>query len=110
MDELYNINSGGCCYVAATLAENLERLNIPFSIIVYGLCRSHYAVKVSDRYINRCDYPYKEITEILNITSKELFKYYYNYDRWNSTYNRRWNLIVNTRIKHLFNIYENSRT
>ena len=110
MDELYNINSGGCCYVAATLAENLERFNIPFSVIVYDLRGLHYAIKVSDRYINRCDYSCKEITKILDITSKELFKYYYNYNRWNTRYSRRWNLIVNTRIKHLFNIYENSRT
>ena len=79
-----------------------------YSINGYKLL--HYAIKVSDRYINRCDYSCKEITKILDITSKELFKYYYNYNRWNTRYSRRWNLIVNTRIKHLFNIYENSRT
>ena len=29
----YNINCGGCCYVAAVLAEQLELHNIPFEIV-----------------------------------------------------------------------------
>ena len=109
LDCSYNINCGGCCYVAACLAEQLERVNIPFKIIHYDEWSCHYAIKVSDRYLNRCDYEKREITEVLYENSEWLYDTYYNYDSWNSSYNRKWNLIVSTKIKSLFNKYANSR-
>ena len=41
MDCQYNTGSGGCCFVTACLAENLERNNIPFKTILknYPLTR-----------------------------------------------------------------------
>lgn len=51
LDNKYNINCGGCCYVAACIAEQLESFNIPFEIVHYDICGCHYAIKVSDRYI-----------------------------------------------------------
>lgn len=109
MDVQYNTSCGGCCYVTACLAKNLERNNIPFSIIVlHSPC--HYFIRVSDRYINRCDYIIREnYKDILHYNSKYLFDKYYNED-WNPSYNKKWNLIVSTRIKALFKKYENSRT
>ena len=45
MDRIYNTGLGGCCFVTACLAENLERNNIPFKIaIIYHPC--HYFIKV----------------------------------------------------------------
>ena len=110
MDFQYDTACGGCCFVTACLAENLERNNIPFKIVkIDSPC--HYFIKVSDRYINRCGFyirnTYNEILYWYN--SKDLFNEYYNED-WNSTYSRRWNLIVSTRIRALFRKYENSRT
>ena len=35
MNKEFFINHGGCCYVAAVIAENLERCNIPHTIIHY---------------------------------------------------------------------------
>ena len=107
LDNKYNINCGGCCYIAACIAEQLESFNIPFEIIHYDMCGCHYAIKVSDRYINRSDYKKKEIYEILDYSSEEMFDIYYNGD-WNSTYKRKYNSIVHRKIKNLFN--ENSRT
>jgi len=107
LDNKYNINCGGCCYVAACIAEQLESFNIPFEIIHYDICGCHYAIKVSDRYINRSDFKKKEIYEILDYSSEEMFDIYYNGD-WNSTYKRKYNSIVHRKIKNLFN--ENSRT
>ena len=106
MDFEYNTGCGGCCFVTACLAENLERNNIPFEVIrLVSPC--HYFIKVSDRYINRCDFyihnSYKEILDYYD--SEDLFNKYYSED-WNPTYNRRWNLIVSTRIKALFRKYE----
>ena len=108
MDDYYNINCGGCCFVAACLSENFEKLNIPFEIIHFGLNGCHYCIKVNDRYLNRDEYTKKEIVEVLD-DSELLFERYYNSD-WNSVYNRKWNLIVSSRIRKLFREYENSRT
>jgi hypothetical protein len=107
LDNKYNINCGGCCYVAACIAEQLERFNIPFEIVHYDICGCHYAIKVSDRYINRSDYKKKEIYEILDYNSKEMFSIYYT-ENWNNTYEKKYNIIVHRKIKNLFN--ENSRT
>lgn len=35
LDEVYHINSGGCCYVASVLAELLEEDDVDYSVIVY---------------------------------------------------------------------------
>ena len=107
LDNKYFVNCGGCCYIAACIAEQLEKFDIPFEIVHYDICGCHYAIKVSDRYINRSDYKKKEIYEILDYSSKEMFDVYYNGD-WNSTYKRKYNSIVRRKIKNLFN--ENSRT
>ena len=91
----YNINNGGCCYVAACIAEQLELYSIPFKIIHYDLFSCHYCIKVSDRYLNRDDYKKREISEILECSSKTLYNIYYE----------------RKHIKELFNYYcENRRT
>lgn len=104
MNDSYNINCGGCCFVAAVIAEQLEIYNIPFEVI---RCWSstHYWIKVSDRYINRDRFK-KE--EILNWNSECLYNEYYGED-WNDRYNRKWNMIVKTRISSLFKKYGNKR-
>ena len=96
----YDINCGGCCYVAAVLAEQFELHNIPFTVIHYNLYGCHYAIKVSDRYINRDDYRKKEISEYLDWSSSDLFEVYNDGD-WNKCYNTKNNLTDK---------YENRRT
>ena len=108
MNESYNINNGGCCFVAATIAEQLEKFTIPFTVINYDY-HWHVAIRVSDRIINRDGCEYKCITKDDTTSSKELYNEYYN-SKWNDLYNRRWNLIVKTRIRALFNKYGNKRT
>jgi hypothetical protein len=109
LNSTYNINCGGCCYVAACLAEQLEKYNISFEIIHYNRYNCHYAIKVSDRYLNRDYYKKREITEILNCSSKQLFNVYYE-NNWNSTYKIHFNDTVKQAIIKLFDKYENSRT
>ena len=105
----YDINCGGCCYVAAVLAEQFELHNIPFTIVHYDLCGCHYAIKVSDRYINRDEYKKKEIYEYLDWSSSDLFKVY-NEGNWNKCYSKRHNSTVKKSIVKVFNKYENRRT
>jgi hypothetical protein len=104
----YNINSGGCCYVAAVLAEQFELHNIPFTVIHYNECGCHYAIKVSDRYINRDDYRKKEISEYLDWSSSDLFAVY-NDEDWNKCYSTTHNSTVRKSIVKVFNKYENCR-
>lgn len=109
MDINYNTGCGGCCFVTACLAENLERNNIPYKVIRLYY-PTHYFVQVSDRYINRCNFIIKkDLFDIKSYNSKDLYNIYYS-ESWNDVYNKKWNLIVSTRIKALFNKYENSRT
>ena len=108
LDQKFNINEGGCCYVAACIIEQLELKKIPYTVICYAL-GNHYAVRVSDRIINRSDFNCHEISYDTYISSKELFFTYYNED-WNICYNRSNNSSVKTRIKSLFKEYENRRT
>lgn len=105
MNESYNINCGGCCFVAAVIAEQLEIANIPFLIAV-TYHPTHYAIKVGDRYINR-DY-YRFYTEDLKEWNSEYLYDEYDEGYWNNCYNRKWNLIVRTRIKSIFRKYGNS--
>jgi hypothetical protein len=109
LDNKYNINCGGCCYVAACIAEQLELKGIPFKVIHYNLYSCHFAIKVSDRYLNRCDYRKKEITKIPNWTSKDLYSHY-NKEDWNKCYNPKDNRTVKNSIKSIFSKYENRRT
>jgi len=108
LDEKLNINSGGCCYVAAVIAEQLEIFNIPFEIIHYDRYGCHYAIKVSDRYINRCGYYKKEINYYSEISSSEELFEIYDSECWNETYDTLNNDYVCKKIKELFN-NENSR-
>jgi hypothetical protein len=109
MDEEFFINQGGCCYVAAVIAENLEHCNIPHTIIHYDKCGCHYAIRVKDRIINRDHYNCNEIVYDKNISSKTLYNIY-NEECWNETYNTKSNSTVRTKIKALFDKYENRRT
>lgn len=104
MDNNYCINNGGCCYVAAVIAEQLEIHHIPFTVIYYDLCGCHYAIRVSDRIINRSDYSSREIISDRKLSSKYLYNLY-NINSWNKTYNKKWNSIVKIRIKALFRKY-----
>ncbi len=105
MNDDYNINCGGCCYVAAVLAEQLENYKIPFKVAI-AYCPTHYWIKVSDRHINRDDFQKEYLKDW---TSERLYYIYYN-ENWNDCYNRKWNLIVKTRIVSLFKKCENSRS
>ena len=107
MQESYNINNGGCCFVAAVIAEQLEIYSIPFYVAV-TYSPTHYAIKVKDRYINRDDFKFGP-DDWREWNSQKLYDTYDD-GNWNNWYSRRWNLIVRTRIRSIFKKYENNRT
>lgn len=106
MNNSYNINCGGCCFVAAVISEQLEKYNISFKI-AYRIYPTHYAIKVSDRYINRDGFKFDKSFGIYPWDSEFLYETYQKGD-WNDYYNKRWNLIVKTKIESLFKKYGNN--
>ena len=106
MNNSYNINCGGCCFVAAVIAEQLEIVNIPFKV-AYVEDPTHYAIKVSDRFINRDDFKFDKNFDLYGWDSEFLFKTYKE-NTWNNCYDKRNNLIVKTKIKSIFRKYGNN--
>lgn len=119
LDTLYDINSGGCCYVAYCIARLLERDSIPFDVIIFddfdAISLSeldeecyHIAIRIviNDEYyiINQGDFELDDkITIIENVTSNDLFKYYKKF-RWNRVYE----VFRNKFIKYIITLlYEN---
>lgn len=101
LDEVYNINSGGCCYVASVLANLLEEDEIEFSIIVYDcdyenfydISRSqfHYAIRILNTDFNGIvngyeDHDEWEFNEFDNVTAIDLLDHYKECS-WNDYYN-----------------------
>lgn len=106
LDDKYNINAGGCCFIAAIIAEQMELHHISYTIVHYDICGCHYAIRVNDRIINRGNYKKKEIIEEEYISSDDLYHIYY--DRiWNDCYNTDNNLQIKNKIISLFNKYGN---
>ena len=36
LDDVYHINSGGCCLIAYLIASNLDKLGVKYSLVVYN--------------------------------------------------------------------------
>lgn len=105
LDNIYNINNGGCCYVAYVLAKYLEEYKIPFTVREYDF-PSHYVVEVSRGCLNRSGF--NGYYESYNWDSNSLLKMYREYS-WNTRYNVKHNSAVHLKIKAIFNKYGNSR-
>lgn len=105
LDNEWDINCGGCCYVSYVLSKYLEEYNIPFTIRRYYREGCHYAIEVSDRCLNRAGY--KEDYIISNSGSDALLEIY-RMNNWNSRYNVKHNSAVHLKIKAIFNKYGNS--
>lgn len=50
-DDAYALNCGGCCYVAAVIAEMLEFKNIKYKVRYYD-CPTHYVIEVNRTPLN----------------------------------------------------------
>lgn len=102
LDEVYHINSGGCCYIASILANLLEKDDVDYSVIVYDCdcddfydlsCSCfHYAIRITDaeEYCNivngysedECD----GFSEFEGVAAIDLLDHYKECS-WNSYYN-----------------------
>ena len=130
IDNAYDINNGGCCYLSYIIAKQLEKYNIPylvgitnygdfdiseiksninkrsrngvFSFDDYGC--NHISIKIDHLDVNAIEDDTSDV-EYINLTSKDLHWLYNkglkNSD-WNTTYNTDNNQIISKFINVLF--------
>lgn len=138
LDEIYDINYGGCCYLAYLLASKLEELNLSYSLVVYdcfkknieqvrftscnkvmsripeytitgkGTC-DHYCILLEKSiYLNNISYISGHEYIITGINSSSI-KWIYKKGKWNSSYKRSKNRIIKSIIDNFFKRYEKGR-
>ena len=102
-DDAYALNCGGCCYVAAVIAEMLEFKNIKYKVRYYD-CPTHYVIEVNRIPLNLGgfdgDYDYLE-----KWNSSDLYEEYYS-GWWNNTYPTKLNGVVKMSIRNIFKCYK----
>lgn len=113
LDDKYNINNGGCCFVAYCIAFELEQRNIPFKVYICDEdldknTAGHYAIEVNNILINQSDWGKCDFDTKKKLKSKTLLSRYKK-GNWNCRYSKRWNLIVKTKIHSKFLEYDNHR-
>lgn len=128
INDAYNINNGGCCYLSYLLAKQLEKHNIPFLVGIswetgcsidkiknniinrskdgvfsdddYGCY--HISIQIEGVDINSL---YYNDTEYISLTSKDLYWLYnkgLKNGNWNFTYDINNNKIISKFINILF--------
>lgn len=120
LDEVYDINCGGCCYVAACLAECLQKDNISYQVVVIecpeGIVKfskikrscCHYFLSINNNDINGYeDVGDDEYGVFDNISSRSLFNHYKKYS-WNNCYNSNKNKFIKKIIKQYYEDFTSS--
>lgn len=127
LDKNYNINWGGCCWLTYCLAYNLERLNIPYSLVIYNdegdaeeaynniierwtnfptgdETASHYTLKVKGLGILNKSKGDPFI--LVNNVNSDDIRWIYDEGSWNDCYNFRLNDEIKNLVDTVFKIYE----
>lgn len=119
LDVIYDINNGGCCYVAYVIADILHREGIKYEVVVVSSDLSeefedlensayHVFIKVTwqgkDYLINPGDCSDSKEWQCYENISPEEILYYYKSVQWNCLYA----VVKNKFIKYVINlIYDN---
>ena len=127
LDSEYNINSGGCCFIAFCIATQLEKYSIRYKIVILGdegLCSkelrsnikcndgfyptrdntaNHYLLQVKNTYINLGDFNIRSyaISKTSCIKPLEIYNMYKS-GWWNPDYDKKNNLKIYKEIKRFF--------
>lgn len=126
LNKNYDINWGGCCWLTYCLADNFERLNIPYSLVIYDSERN--AEEAQDNIMNRkVDFPTGRGTAyhytlkvhglgilnkdegnciVINSVNSEDIRWIYDEGDWNECYNKRLNNEIKNLVDTVFKIYE----
>lgn len=131
LDKRYDINCGGCCYVAYLIARELEKRELyDFKLRIYNYsledysvdnirfniinnkdrlpCRNctvyHYSIVYDQYEINESDEGL-DYLDIDNLSSNDIERLYH-YGDWNDCYDTVNNIFVERFIKIIFNNYD----
>jgi hypothetical protein len=132
LDEDYNINFGGCCYVAYLMMKNFESIGIHPVLVIEDDCEEiddeefincvhdrvdecgglgyntccHYFVYIPKvGYVNSGRFSKESLNKVKGLTSKDV-QWIYKTGDWNSCYEKRNNAMVGRKIKQVFRKYE----
>lgn len=120
LDEVYMVNSGGCCYIAYCLARMLSRDKFKFKFIIYEadypvsvrnlneLVESHYhyGLLLGDKFpINDCEcfHDLEIFKTILPKVKPSEILFHYKACNWNPHYNKQKNDFIFKTIKVFYN-------
>ena len=136
LDETYNVNMGGCCYLASLIAKHLDKLNIKYDLIIYdnysrnrenikcevisrrrnkGLNNSvtgryscnHYCIRLRGAGVINGNGDYTEEHRYsIPNISYKNIRWIYKNSRWNKCYKVQYNKTIKNRVKEFFKNYE----
>lgn len=134
LEEIYYVNSGGCCFIASLIANHLDRLGISYDLIVYSSLEkdldyiqlevsskvknkslhksvtgnhtcNHYCLSIKGAgEINEGNFDYPKYI-IKNVHSSNI-RWIYKNGVWNDYYSTRNNKIIKSIVKSFFKQYE----
>lgn len=117
LNDSYNINSGGCCFVSYIIANLLREDNFKYSIIVWSRYKLpkhfesltegnfHYAIKLGENIINGEDCHHDDDLyerEYTDINARDIlnhYKYVLDMRDWNECYDTHLNPFIRKIIK-----------
>ena len=135
LDDTYDVNSGGCCFLASLIAKHLDKLNIKYNLVVYDCCTknrlcieqevischknkgfrnsitgryscNHYCLQLKGAgVINSDNYKGDHQYLIPNISYKNI-KWIYKNSNWNDCYDVQYNKTIKNIVKEFFEKYE----
>ena len=136
LDETYNINMGGCCYLASLIAKHLDKLNIKYDLIIYDSysrnrenikCEvisrrrnkdlnnsvtghyscNHYCIRLRGAGVINDNGDYtKEHRYSIPNISYKNIRWIYKNSRWNKCYAVQYNKTIKNIVKEFFKNYE----
>ena len=136
LDETYNVNMGGCCYLASLIAKHLDKLNIKYDLIIYDSysrnrenikcevisCRknkdlnnsvtgyyscNHYCIRLRGAGVINGDGDYTEEHRYsIPNISYKNIRWIYKNSRWNKCYKVQYNKTIKNIVKEFFKNYE----
>lgn len=132
LDEDYNINYGGCCFVAYILMKNFESIGVHPILVVesdcdeidgdeflncvhdrvdecnglgYNTCTHYFVLIPKIGYVNAGEFSRDSLNKFRGLSSKDV-QWIYKTGDWNTCYETKNNPMVGRRIKQVFRKYE----
>jgi len=133
LDQDYNINFGGCCFVAYLMMKHFEKIGLHPTLIIESDCEDidgddfldcvhtrsgncqglkdqtcyHYFVYIPevDEYVNSGEFYEEYLYKFRGLSAKDVHWIYKTGD-WNSSYDRKNSPMVGRKIAQVFRKYE----